>query len=47
MNERQKTSSAGDQGLRKMLTWVAIALVVTLALAAIVVEITLRWFAQE
>lgn len=30
-----------------MLKWVAIALVFTLALAAIIVEITLRWFGSE
>ena len=30
-----------------MLTWVAIALVLTVALAAIVVELTLRWFTQQ
>ena len=47
MNERQKTSSAADPGLRKMLTWVAIALVLTVALAAVVVELTLRWFTQQ
>jgi hypothetical protein len=47
MNESQKTSPAADPGLRKLLTWVVIALVLTLALAAIVVEITVRWFGQE
>jgi hypothetical protein len=47
MNERQKTSSAADPGLRKMLMWVAITLVLTVALAAVVVELTLRWFAQQ
>jgi hypothetical protein len=47
MNENQKTSSAADPGLRKMLKWVIIALVLTLALATVVVEITLRWFGQE
>lgn len=30
-----------------MLTWVAITLVLTVALAAVVVELTLRWFAQQ
>jgi hypothetical protein len=35
-----------DPGLRRMMTWVAIALVVTLALGFLVVEITLRWFGQ-
>jgi len=43
----QKTSSAADPGLRKMLKWVIIALFLTLALATVVVEITLRWFGQE
>jgi hypothetical protein len=47
MNESQKTSSAADPGLRKMLTWVFIVLVLTLALAAVVVDLTLRWFGQQ
>ena len=33
-----------DPGLRRLLTWVAVALIVTLALGFLVVEITLRWF---
>ena len=47
MNESQKTSSAADPGLRKMLTWVIVALILTLALATVVVELTVRWFSQE
>lgn len=47
MNESEKTSSPADPGLRKMLTWVIVALILTLALATVVVEVTLRWFGQE
>lgn len=35
---------AGDPGLRRMLTWVFVALILTVLFAVIVVEITLRWF---
>jgi hypothetical protein len=47
MNPSEKTSSAADPGLRKLLTWVVIVLVLTLVLAAVVVEVTIRWFGQE
>jgi hypothetical protein len=33
-----------DQGLRRMLTWVFAALVLTVLFAILVVELTLRWF---
>jgi len=33
-----------DTGLRRMMTWVIVALIATVALAIIVVELTLRWF---
>src|SRR6185503_13284123 len=35
-----------DPGLRRLMTWVAVALIVTLALGFLVVEMTLRWFGQ-
>ena len=44
MSEHNSSSSNGDPGLRRMLKWVAIAFIVTLAFAILVVEITLRWF---
>jgi hypothetical protein len=47
MNEPQKTSSTADPGLKKMLTWVFVALLLTVALAAVVVEVTLRWFGPQ
>ena len=33
-----------DPGLRRMMKWVFIALVAVVALAILVVEVTLRWF---
>jgi hypothetical protein len=47
MNDSQKTSSAADPGLRKMLTWVLIALILAVALATVVVEVTFRWLGQQ
>jgi hypothetical protein len=35
-----------DSELRRMLTWVLVALVVTVAFALIVVEVTVRWFTR-
>ena len=35
---------AHDRGLRRMMTWVLIALVVVVGLAFLVVELMLRWF---
>jgi hypothetical protein len=46
MTEENSSSSNGDPGLRRMLKWVAIVLVVTLVFAVLVVEITVRWFNQ-
>ena len=37
-------SSNDDPGLRRMIKWVIVALIVTVALALIVVELTMRWF---
>jgi hypothetical protein len=33
-----------DNGLRRMLTWVFVALVLSVLFAAIAVELTIRWF---
>jgi hypothetical protein len=33
-----------DRGLRRMMTWVLIALVLVVGLAFLVVELMLRWF---
>jgi hypothetical protein len=44
MTEHEKVSPSGDPGLRRMMTWVLVAFVATLALAIVVVEITMRWF---
>jgi len=46
MNERASPSPPRpepDHGLRRLLTWVLIALVAVVALAFVVVELTLRW----
>ena len=44
--DKHELTGAEDPGLRRMMTWVAVALVVTLALGFLVVEITLRWFGR-
>jgi hypothetical protein len=44
--DKHDLTGAEDPGLRRMMTWVAVALVVTLALGFLVVEITLRWFGR-
>jgi hypothetical protein len=36
-----------DNGLRRMLTWVLVALVLTVVVAIIAVELTLRWFGER
>ena len=36
-----------DTGLRRMLTWVFVALVLTVIAAIIAVELTLRWFGER
>ena len=38
---------ATDPDFRRMVKWVFIALVAVLALAAVVIAATLRWFGQE
>ncbi|HEU4938243.1 MAG TPA: hypothetical protein VFT39_17420 [Vicinamibacterales bacterium] len=44
--DKHEPTGAEDPGLRRIMTWVAVALVVTLALGFLVVEITLRWFGR-
>jgi hypothetical protein len=45
-NPSEQTTPA-DTGLRRMMTWVLIALVVTVLAAIAAVEITLRWFGER
>jgi hypothetical protein len=33
-----------DEGLRRMLKWVFVVLILTVLFAVVVVELTLRWF---
>jgi hypothetical protein len=35
---------ARDEGLRRMLKWVFVALVLSVLFGAVVVELTIRWF---
>lgn len=44
MTEQEKAPPIVDTGLRRMMKWVIVAFVATLALAIVVVEITMRWF---
>jgi hypothetical protein len=44
MTEHESKSPNDDPGLRRMMIWVLVAFVATLALAIVVVEITMRWF---
>lgn len=47
MTEENASSSNDDPGLRRMLTWVAVALIATVVFAMLVVELMLRWFNQS
>jgi hypothetical protein len=47
MTHDANQSPATDPDFRRMVKWVLIALVGVLALAAVVVEATLRWFGVE
>jgi hypothetical protein len=44
MIEQDRSSPKDDLGLRRMIKWVAVALIATVVLAILVVELTLRWF---
>jgi hypothetical protein len=39
------TPPPADEGLRRLLKWVFVALILTVLFAVLVVEVTLRWFA--
>jgi hypothetical protein len=43
MTDKDQASPQSDTGLRRLLTWVFVVLIVTLVFAAVVVELTLRW----
>jgi hypothetical protein len=43
----EHSKQAADPGLRRMMTWVVGALVVTVVVAILVVEFTLRWFGDR
>jgi len=43
----ENASSPKDPGLRRMLTWVAVALIATVVFAMLVVELMLRWLNQS
>ena len=47
MTDHEGAPLKGDPDFRRMMKWVAIALVVTVALALVVVELTLRWFGMQ
>jgi hypothetical protein len=47
MAEENASSRNDDPGLRRMLKWVAVAFVATVAFAILVVEIMMRWFNQS
>jgi hypothetical protein len=36
--------AGADKGLRRMLTWVFVALILTVLFAFVAVELTIRWF---
>jgi len=44
MIESEKSSSEADPGLRQVMKWTFVALIAVVALAILVVEVTLRWF---
>lgn len=47
MAQGNTSPSNDDPGLRRMLKWVAIALIATVVFAMLVVELMLRWFNQS
>ena len=49
MPEKEPTpqSAPPDSGLRRMMIWVFVALILTLAAAVVAVEFTLRWFGER
>jgi hypothetical protein len=43
---KDENTDGGNTELKRMMKWIVIALIATLAFAIVVVEITLRWFAS-
>jgi hypothetical protein len=46
MADDQTKQAAADPGLRRIMKWVFGALILTVAVAILVVEFTLRWFGE-
>ena len=47
MPDDQSKPAAADPDLRRMMKWVFGALILTVAIAILVVEVTLRWFGER
>jgi hypothetical protein len=47
MSDDQSKPAAADPDLRRMMKWVFAALILTVAAAILVVEVTLRWFGER
>ncbi len=47
MPDNHSKPAAEDPGLRRMMKWVFGALILTVAVAILVVEMTLRWFGER
>jgi hypothetical protein len=45
--DHSEHTTPADTGLRRMLIWVLIALVITVLAAIVAVEVTLRWFGER
>jgi len=47
MPDDRSKPAADDPDLRRMMKWVFLALILTVAVAILVVEMTLRWFGER
>jgi hypothetical protein len=47
MSDEHPKQRTGDPGLRRMMTWVFGALILTVVVAILVVELALRWFGER
>ena len=47
MPDDHSKPAAADPDLRRMMKWVFGALILTVAIAILVVEVTLRWFGER
>ncbi len=47
MPDDHSKPAAADPDLRRMIKWVVVALILTVAVAILVVEVTLRWFGER